>query len=94
MTELVTPYSAIVLKLKSAKWARILRNKISFHYDPRYALDAMMKLEDAHPLRMFLWQHRRTHTLSEFAEEITSRPMSPDSVLSMSRMSSTSRTGR
>jgi hypothetical protein len=45
IAELVKDYELIAGELKSAKWARILRNKVSFHYDHKYASDAIEKLD-------------------------------------------------
>lgn len=67
-------YEPIAAKIKSSKWARILRNKISFHYDPQHALEALGRLDDDHPLRMMAGRIKGL-TLFEFAEEITSRPI-------------------
>lgn len=67
-------FEPISAKLKSAKWARILRNKISFHYDPKHALDALLKLENEHPLRLIAGRIKGL-TLFDFAEEIVSRPI-------------------
>jgi hypothetical protein len=67
-------YEPIDAQLKSAKWARILRNKISFHYDPEQALSASRQLEDSHPLQ-FIAGRIKGITLFDFAEEIVSRPI-------------------
>jgi hypothetical protein len=67
-------YDPIAARIKSAKWARILRNKISFHYDPQYALEALDRLDDDHPMRFMAGKFKGL-TLFEFAEEITSRPI-------------------
>jgi hypothetical protein len=74
LLELSKNYDPIAVKIKSAKWARILRNKISFHYDPQYALDALDRLDDDHPMR-FMAGRIKGLTLFEFAEEIASRPI-------------------
>ena len=74
LLELSKNYDPIAVKIKSAKWARILRNKISFHYDPQYALEALDRLDDDHPMR-FMTGRVKGLTLFEFAEEITSRPI-------------------
>jgi hypothetical protein len=67
-------YAPIAAKIKAAKWARIMRNKISFHYDPEHALQALDLLDDDHPLRLMAGTIKGL-TLLEFAEEITSRPI-------------------
>ena len=67
-------YEPIAKKIKAAKWARIMRNKISFHYDPDHALGALDLLEEEHPLRLMAGTIKGL-TLLEFAEEITSRPI-------------------
>jgi hypothetical protein len=74
LLELKKAYEPIADKIKSAKWARIMRNKISFHYDPAQALDASDLLDDNHPLRLMAGTIKGL-TLFEFAEEITSRPI-------------------
>jgi hypothetical protein len=47
-------YEQISSNIRAEKWARILRNKTSFHYDEKYASDSLNKLDGAHPLRMIL----------------------------------------
>jgi hypothetical protein len=74
LLKLKTAYEPIAEKIKSAKWARIMRNKISFHYDPEQALNALDLLDDNHPLRLMAGTLKGL-TLFEFAEEITSRPI-------------------
>jgi hypothetical protein len=74
LLELKRAYEPIAEKIKSAKWARIMRNKISFHYDPDQALGALDLLDDSHPLRLMAGTLKGL-TLFEFAEEITSRPI-------------------
>jgi len=66
-------FQPIATKIKEAKWARILRNKISFHYDPTHALDALAKLDADHPLRLIAGRIKGV-TLFDFAEEIAARP--------------------
>ena len=72
--ELSKNYAPIAAKIKSAKWARILRNKISFHYDPEHALAALGRLDYDHPLRLMAARIKGL-TLFEFAEEIVGRPI-------------------
>jgi hypothetical protein len=72
--ELKKAYEPIAEKIRSAKWARIMRNKISFHYDPEQALNALDLLDDNHPLHLMAGTIKGL-TLLEFAEEITSRPI-------------------
>jgi hypothetical protein len=74
LLELKRTYEPIAGKIKSAKWARTMRNKISFHYDPEQALSALDLLDDSHPLRLMAGTLKGL-TLFEFAEEITSRPI-------------------
>jgi hypothetical protein len=74
LLELKEAYEPIAQKIKSAKWARIMRNKISFHYDQEQALNALDLLDDNHPLRLMAGTIKGL-TLLEFAEEITSRPI-------------------
>lgn len=74
LLELSKNYDPIAAKIKSAKWARVLRNKISFHYDPQYALEALDRLDDDHPMH-FMAGRIKGLTLFEFAEEIASRPI-------------------
>lgn len=66
-------FQPIAAKIKEAKWARVLRNKISFHYDPKHALEASMKLDADHPL-CFISGMIKGVTLFDFAEEIAARP--------------------
>ena len=75
LAEFSASYKPIAAKIKSAKWARILRNKISFHYDPQQANAALSKLDDAHPLGIIAGRIKGV-TLFDFAEEIVSRPSS------------------
>jgi hypothetical protein len=74
LLELKKAYEPIAAKIDSAKWARIMRNKVSFHYDPEQALSALDLLDDNHPLRLMAGTIKGL-TLLEFAEEITSRPI-------------------
>jgi hypothetical protein len=41
LLELKKSYEPIAARISSAKWARVMRNKISFHYDPEHALNAL-----------------------------------------------------
>jgi hypothetical protein len=77
LVEIARNYKPIAAELKSAKWARILRNKISFHYDQEHALLALQRLDDDHPLR-FIAGRIKGLTLFEFAEEIVHRPIFED----------------
>jgi hypothetical protein len=72
ISELAKAFDPIGAKIENAKWAAILRNKISFHYDPQDALMSLDRLDDNHP-RGFM--AGRLKGLTEFAEEITSRPI-------------------
>ena len=74
LLELSKNYEPIGAQIKSAKWARILRNKISFHYDYQQAKSALNKLDDAHPLQVIAGKIKGV-TLFDFAEEIVSRPI-------------------
>jgi len=74
LSELAKTFEPIAAKIKDAKWAAILRNSISFHYDPQYALTSLDRLDDNHPLSFMAGQFKGL-TLFEFAEEITSRPI-------------------
>jgi len=70
--QLEEAYAPISRKIGSAKWARILRNKASFHYDKKHALESLERLDDQHPLRMFAGRTKGL-TLFEFSEEIMGR---------------------
>lgn len=72
--ELSQSYEPIAAEIKSAKWARILRNKISFHYDQEHALKALGNLDDDHPMRLIVGRIKGL-TLFDFSEEIISRPI-------------------
>jgi hypothetical protein len=74
LAELATSFEPIATKIKGSKWAAILRNTISFHYDPEYALTSFDRLDDDHPLQLMAGR-LKGQTLFEFAEEITSRPI-------------------
>jgi hypothetical protein len=74
LLELSKNYEPIAAQIKSAKWARILRNKISFHYDYQQAISALNKLDDNHPLQLIAGKIKGV-TLFDFAEEIVSRPI-------------------
>jgi hypothetical protein len=74
ISELAKKFEPTAAKIKDAKWAAILRNTISFHYDPQYALTSLDRLEDNHPLHLMAGR-LKSLTLFEFAEEITSRPI-------------------
>src|ERR1700687_990100 len=50
ISRLAKTFDPIAAKIKTAKWAAILRNTISFHYDPQYALTSLDRLDDNHPL--------------------------------------------
>jgi hypothetical protein len=67
-------YDLISATIKAQKWARILRNKASFHYDEKYATDSLRKLDGDHPLRMIMGRMSGI-TLFEFSEEVLSRPI-------------------
>jgi len=72
--ELKREYDLISAIIKAKRWARILRNKASFHYDEKYATDSLRNLDGNHPLRMILGRMSGV-TLFEFSEEILSRPI-------------------
>ncbi|WP_315731030.1 MULTISPECIES: hypothetical protein [unclassified Bradyrhizobium] len=74
IVELAKTFEPIASKIKGAKWVAILRNTISFHYDPKHALASVDRLDDSHPLRLMAGRIKGL-TLFEFAEEITSRPI-------------------
>ena len=74
LSELAKTFEPIAAKIRDAKWAAILRNTISFHYDPQYALKSLDRLDDNHQLRLMAGRLKGL-TLFEFAEEITSRPI-------------------
>jgi len=74
VADLAKTFEPIATKIKDAKWAAILRNTISFHYDPQYALESFDRLDDNHPLRLMAGRLKGL-TLFEFADEITSRPV-------------------
>jgi len=74
IVELAEKYRSIGEKIKTAKWARILRNKISFHYDHAHALLAIDRLDGDHPL-MVIAGRTKGLTLFDFAEEIVTRPI-------------------
>jgi hypothetical protein len=77
VSELSKTFDPIASQIGAAKWAAILRNTISFHYDPKYALTALDRLHDDHPLHLMAGRLKGL-TLFEFAEEITSRPIFED----------------
>lgn len=72
--ELAKTFDPIAAKIGTAKWAAILRNTISFHYDPQHALKSLDRLDDNHVLRLMAGR-LKGQTLFEFAEEITTRPI-------------------
>ena len=74
ISELAKEFDPIAIKIKAAKWVAILRNSVSFHYDPQYAVASLDRLDDNHPLGLMAG-HFKGLTLFEFAEEITSRPI-------------------
>ncbi|MBX9778478.1 MAG: hypothetical protein K2Y71_29240 [Xanthobacteraceae bacterium] len=74
LAELSKSYEPIAQEITSAKWAAILRNKISFHYDRQHALASVKRLAENHPLR-FMAGRFKGLTLYDFAEEISSRPI-------------------
>jgi hypothetical protein len=74
ISELAATFDPIAAKIKAAKWAAILRNTISFHYDPQHALSSLDGLDDNHPLRLMAGRLKGL-TLFEFAEEISTRPI-------------------
>ena len=71
--EIRQSYELIRKKIRSAKWARILRNKISFHYDPDHCRDALKALAGDHPLKVVAGRMKGL-TLFDFAEEVVARP--------------------
>lgn len=73
-TQIRANYDGIRKKIRSAKWARILRNKTSFHYDRKHALESVIRLPDEHPLRLLAGRMKGV-TLYDFAEEVVSRPI-------------------
>lgn len=62
---------AVRSKIKPPKWALIMRNKASFHYDQSFATSSMHGLDDEHPLRLIAGKIKGI-TLFEFSEEILS----------------------
>jgi hypothetical protein len=74
IADLRRTFDPIAAEIKGAKWAAILRNTISFHYDPKHALAAFDRLHDDHPLNLMAGTLKGL-TLFEFAEEISSRPI-------------------
>lgn len=44
ISSLKSDYEATVRVLAVPKWAKILRNKVSFHYDEKYALESLAEL--------------------------------------------------
>jgi hypothetical protein len=74
MMEISNNYQPIAQSVRAAKWARILRNKISFHYDQTHGLGALDRLDDDHPLKLIAGRIKGL-TLFEFAEEIVARPI-------------------
>jgi hypothetical protein len=73
MLTLGQDYEPIASAIRSAKWARILRNKISFHYDPVHGLEGLEKLGDDHPMKLVAGRIKGL-TLFDFAEDIVTRP--------------------
>jgi hypothetical protein len=71
---LAKTFDPIAARIRAAKWAAVLRNKISFHYDTDHALTSLERLDDSHTLRLMAGRLKGL-TLFEFAEEITSRPI-------------------
>ena len=74
MMEISKNYQPIARSVSAAKWARMLRNKISFHYDQTHGLGALGRLEDDHPMKLVAGRIKGL-TLFEFAEEIVARPI-------------------
>jgi hypothetical protein len=74
MLEMQRNYEPIADRIKAAKWARVLRNKISFHYDVAHGIGALNRLADDHPMR-FIAGRIKGLTLFDFAEEIVARPI-------------------
>jgi hypothetical protein len=72
LKELIDRYRPIAEEIKAAKWARILRNKASFHFDGEYAYEALMNLDDEHPLRLFAGRIKGI-TLFDLSEEAISQ---------------------
>jgi hypothetical protein len=67
-------YDVINATIKAKKWARLLRNKTSFHYDEKFASSSLDQLDGKHPLRLIAGRISGV-TLFEFSEEILSRPI-------------------
>jgi hypothetical protein len=67
-------YGLISDTIKAKRWARLLRNKTSFHYDEEYASTSLDRLDSVHPLRMIVGRISGI-TLFEFSEEVLSRPI-------------------
>jgi hypothetical protein len=74
LCHLAKEYEPIAADINFAKWARSLRNKISFHYDQEHAVAALGKLDDDHPMRLLVGRIKGL-TLFDFAEEIVTRPI-------------------
>lgn len=68
----VKAINKIVKEILETKWAEMLRHKISFHYDQKFALKAARARADDEDLR-FLAGHTKGLNLYEFAEEVLSR---------------------
>ena len=67
-------YKPIAKLVGSAKWAKILRNKMSFHFDIEHAVSSLDSLDDQHRLRLIAGKTKGL-TICEFAEEIIGRPI-------------------
>lgn len=74
ISSLQLDYEATCGVLDIPKWAKILRNKASFHYDDKYALESLGNLDGNHSLRLIAGKIKGI-TLFEFSEEILSRPI-------------------
>ncbi len=56
ISRLAEEFAPIDAKIKNARWAAVLRNKVSFHYDSKHALTSLDQLGDNHVLRLMAGQ--------------------------------------
>lgn len=72
--EMQSFYKPISDKIRAQAWARRLRNKVSFHYDQKYAFDSLSNLSESTDLSILLGPTDGL-TVFSFAEEIVSTPI-------------------
>jgi hypothetical protein len=75
LVKIAKDYEPLSKEIKSAKWARILRNKVSFHYDQEHVLKTLEGWKDDEKLQFTAGFEMRGATLFDFVDNLISHHM-------------------